>query len=344
MDISLPDEKIKSTSRKMNMKMIILPEEILMDILSRLPVKSLMRCKCACKDLLRLITSPYFVKLHLKVSLNYPRILFTAKTSNKNFTFISSLDYEARCAVSNYNFSVTTGKLTLVNSCSGLVCLSDYRTVMVLCNPVTKESIEVPFDLVEPLPAADYIQQFDLGFGHDPLTDTYKVIRIDISFSASDLGDCKVYLYTLGSKEWRKIPTPGRLCRAYYEETGPYVNGAVHWYKLTDKSRYGDAQLRIDSIVAFNVGSEKFQEIPDICSKLLKVGASYSLGVLQGLLSQYIFYSSEGLYDVWLMKDYGVKESWSRLRTITFPSYSIKPLVIKKDANMFLENSSADLS
>ncbi|PIA59639.1 hypothetical protein AQUCO_00400497v1 [Aquilegia coerulea] len=329
----------------MNMMMkIALPEEILMDILSRLPVKSLMRCKCSCKDLIRVITSPYFVKLHLKVSLNNPRILFTA-TSNEHFTFKTTLDYEVCSAVSNYNFSLI-GKFKLVGSCNGLVCLSDYKTVVVLCNPVTKESIEVPFDLVEPLPAADYIRQFDLGFGHDPLTNTYKVIRIDITFSASDLGDCKVYLYTLGSnnyKEWKKLPTPGRLSKANYEENVPFVNGALHWYKLLDKCRFDDKAQSLDNyIIAFDVGSEKFQEIPAVSSELVK-DRFYCLGVLQGQLSENAFNSSKELVDVWLMKDYGVKESWSRLRTIIPPSScSFEPLVLKKDGGILLKLHSKD--
>ena len=46
----------------------ILPYEIVVDVLSRLPVKSLMRFQCVCKSFKSLITDPSFAKKHLHAS------------------------------------------------------------------------------------------------------------------------------------------------------------------------------------------------------------------------------------------------------------------------------------
>jgi hypothetical protein len=45
---------------------VILPKELIGEVLSLLPVKSLMRMKCVCMSWKTLISNPIFVKLHLK--------------------------------------------------------------------------------------------------------------------------------------------------------------------------------------------------------------------------------------------------------------------------------------
>lgn len=49
--------------------MAILPPDIMMDILSRLPGKSLLRFKCVSKPFCSLIDSPELIKLHLNRSM-----------------------------------------------------------------------------------------------------------------------------------------------------------------------------------------------------------------------------------------------------------------------------------
>ncbi|CAL8083411.1 unnamed protein product [Prunus armeniaca] len=74
---------------------------------------------------------------------------------------------------------------------------------------------------------------------------------------------------------------------------------------LPTVSRCGDNSVLI---CAFDLESERFQELllpPCSWEKLL-----ISLGVLKGWLS--IFVPSKGNINVWVMKDYGVKESWTK--------------------------------
>ncbi|KAF9623020.1 hypothetical protein IFM89_036001 [Coptis chinensis] len=212
-----------------------LPEEIVIEILSRLPVKSLSRCKCLCKSLLKLISNHYFVQSHLEASKYTPRIIFTTVSDqSKERTSLSSLEYDQTTSdhvPNNYLVSLQ-GELSIAGSCNGLLCLSEYQTSMVLCNPATKEYIEVPFDIVE-VPAG-YMRVTNLGVGHVH-TDQYKVVRIDNYVTDpsyhnndidDDLGYYYVHVYTLGTKCWRRIK---KQCHSAVPFNLPYLNGALHW-------------------------------------------------------------------------------------------------------------------
>ncbi|KAF9612848.1 hypothetical protein IFM89_004258 [Coptis chinensis] len=131
---------------------VSLPEEILMDILLRLPVKGLLLCKSVCKYWQRVISSSQFVKLQMdRGNQNNHRLIFTAKP-NTGITLLYTLEYETSKVAINCNLSLPR-QLYMVGSCNGLVCLSDKETYMALCNPATKEHKFVPFDLVEEVPA-----------------------------------------------------------------------------------------------------------------------------------------------------------------------------------------------
>ncbi|BAU01233.1 hypothetical protein VIGAN_11042400 [Vigna angularis var. angularis] len=53
-----------------------LPDDLIPEILSWLPVKNLMRLRCVSMTWNSLIMNPYFVKLYLKKSSRNPQILF----------------------------------------------------------------------------------------------------------------------------------------------------------------------------------------------------------------------------------------------------------------------------
>ncbi|KAH0749471.1 hypothetical protein KY290_028703 [Solanum tuberosum] len=91
----------------------ILPPELITDILSRLPVKFLLQCRCVSKSWLSLICSPEFIKTHLSLAANNKdyinhRVMLRVSPSEcglKNYSLRSLLD-ESVVDSSDMNYPV----------------------------------------------------------------------------------------------------------------------------------------------------------------------------------------------------------------------------------------------
>ncbi|XP_028116122.1 F-box protein At3g07870-like [Camellia sinensis] len=85
-----------------------------------------------------------------------------------------------------------------------------------------------------------------------------------------------------------------------------FLNGALHWLTFTQDSP--------DFIRCFDFGSEQFRVVlePPECGLPRKNFMGFvRVGVLRD--SRYISdFSNPFHWDIWIMKDYGIKESWSK--------------------------------
>ncbi|KAF5198714.1 hypothetical protein FRX31_011699 [Thalictrum thalictroides] len=123
-----------------------------------------------------------------------------------------------------------------------------------------------------------------------------------------------------------------------------YVHGAFHWFKLADKSTWYRKPEIVDnsSIISFDVGSEEFRTVPKI--KMAKSGDTAStvvLGVIQECLSVSHQYNKEGCIDIWLMKDYGVKESWTKVFSLSLKGDSLfncAPMIVLENGELIMRH------
>ncbi|XP_026399865.1 F-box/kelch-repeat protein At3g23880-like [Papaver somniferum] len=297
-----------------------LPQETIVEILSWLPVKSIARFKCVCKSWLYLFaTDLQFDKLHhehaTKKNINVTRFI-TSKANRLLFCSVDVHDTRLRWDF-KYHPLFSNNKdesVEILGSSNGLVCASAQRdTIICFWNPAMNEYKTIPMPENESPTHLDSWLRY--GFGYDLKRNDYKLVRVQ---SYGNTVNVSVKVYSLILNAWKSISAsdnmPYRLSAA-----GPatsYLNGAVHWLTL-------DLQV----IVSFDLAEEIFHEIPgpqELADRSSSVDDRYTkhLDVVEGLLC-IVSILVGGIYgDVWVMKDYGVKESWSKLFRI--PQYAIK--------------------
>ncbi|KAL8482272.1 hypothetical protein ACS0TY_028434 [Phlomoides rotata] len=217
-----------------------LPSEIIIDILSRLPVLTIVRCKCVCKLWLDLLETHEFIESHLSKSVPGLAVMQSGTISStlyKIYEFEDELDLEHHEL--HYN-PVTTFILPyhglMQGSVNGLLLLRDLRSFepngLSICNPVTHDYIEIqcPQDFVYRYP-----QVVTYGFGASKITSQHKVVRIchdcildENTHQLMSIPKSECHVYTLGTRSWRRVqpgPPLGYSCRTI----GAFLNGNLHW-------------------------------------------------------------------------------------------------------------------
>jgi len=171
------------------------------------------------------------------------------------------------------------------------------------------------------------------GFGYDPVVDNYKVLVVLRAFdynTGNFVDKDKVKVHTLGTSSWENISNFPFVFPLHH--SGQYLSGTINWLAFEDE-RKGKF-----FVVSLDLGSESYQKVllPDDG----EVDAYIPhLTVLKDCLCML---SGD---DVWVMKEYRNKESWTKLLTISYmrnpyrPSYGVfKAVYIFEDYLVLLES------
>ncbi|KAF5736117.1 F-box and associated interaction domains-containing protein putative isoform 1 [Tripterygium wilfordii] len=190
------------------MKMNNIPEDLVTDILTRLPIKSLIRFAGVCSSWLDLIRNPDFIKSHhlKQTSLN-----------DNNFRVFVMHDYNCLSLLTEvaddqegaFDFLESVGiplRLVVMGHCNGLLCLHDQWEKIFIWNPVTREVKALPFlsHIMRPI-CTESTSFRNFGFGFDHKTGDYKVIRFADNYYDDSLDSVvQVELYSLNNNSWRE--------------------------------------------------------------------------------------------------------------------------------------------
>ncbi|KAJ8755390.1 hypothetical protein K2173_019188 [Erythroxylum novogranatense] len=282
-----------------------LPPEIIAEILSRLPVKSIMRCKCVCKPWRSFLSDHDFAKMHLE----------KARQSRRFFLFtepFQSFDLEAqsyediRTTELNIPMSINSVDVETVGSCDGLICaaVEDERYFLVW-NPTTRVVREIF------MPNSSQVGHSFYGFGYDNQLDDYKIMLGSI---ANGSNEAELDIFTLKTNKWRRIE--GLHCNSVLVGSASFLNGILHWLVVRR-----DNGAQICAIVSFDLVQEKFREVmqvPDQISHLTRdfkvVGKSLCL--YTDMIGDY--------FEAWVMKEYGNPASWTtsvKFKNDALPGY-----------------------
>ncbi|XP_042067870.1 F-box protein At5g62510-like [Salvia splendens] len=149
-----------------------LPSEIVVNILSRLPIQDAMACKCVCKPWLVLLATPEFVNSHLSISV--PGI--AVETHSKSFYVMEIVDElcDEEHRYTAFNFKLPFDE-PIHSSANGLIFLRGVgRGDLILCNPVTRDYIKLPSP--RQTTSEHQLVYENIGFGVSRTTGQYKVV------------------------------------------------------------------------------------------------------------------------------------------------------------------------
>uniref|UniRef100_A0A7N0VJD1 F-box domain-containing protein n=1 Tax=Kalanchoe fedtschenkoi TaxID=63787 RepID=A0A7N0VJD1_KALFE len=305
-----------------------LPNELLTEILVRLPVKSLSRFKCCSKQWCSLISSDDFIDQHLQQTQERCRLLALSDSvgpDNLRSVLVSSIYSDP----ANPEFVYVDPPISaqpildamlfyfqIDLSCNGLVlvrsaALSEY----LVWNPTIRELESLP-----PIPLPDselnYIGLLEpaIGFGYDEANKDYKVVA-PISLSSPDEMPLeRIYMmYSSRPKAWRKINVPDKYHILSDSSCPQQLYGALHWLSYTYDNHV--------TILSFELAADELHEIPTPWSQFPEM-PYMKLWKYEGHLSIVMANQMGTVYNVWGMKGYLEKNySWRFLFTIPmFPA------------------------
>ncbi|KAJ9558610.1 hypothetical protein OSB04_013224 [Centaurea solstitialis] len=338
---------------------IELPDEVIVEILSMLPAKSLIRCRLVCKSWLNLISSTKFKLMHLHNfnQLN-PRYFvrrldyfaskewFCVHFDDEDFTFDSGTQIEFPFDICRTNLCYR-----IIGCCNGVVCLCDdddffeidFRLDMIiLWNPSVRRKLTLPLPMFHSIGFKN--PHVVLGFGYDMMSDDFKVVSLTYDDRPSTTRP-KVEVYSVKTGIWRKVMFPNNL-RCFYIQSNwsrIFFNGCMHWIAydpIPGVSHY--------SIITFDVTTELFGEIalPEfLAEKYLRVCVvGESLAVIPSSELSFDGLKSGSTYTVMVMKEYKNPASWTMLYHVHYPKLELgKPLRLRNNGDMIVELENRDV-
>ncbi|KAJ9172631.1 hypothetical protein P3X46_015846 [Hevea brasiliensis] len=316
-----------------------IPPEIVIEILIRAPVQTLIRCRSVSKQWRATIDDPDFIKRQINHSF---------KTSTNNTLFIKEeygqqfFDYDFDCSGSCVSMefrdlpnSSLTRSFSIVGSSNGLICLrNESNDDILIVNPSTRKHQWMPGLL--PLKFHSCVnltwdgtgfRGSGYGFGYDRVSDDYKIVRIAQVHNPANDGflESEVLICKVKTKIVRAVKIPFVVPTSH--RMAVLVNEALHWIAF----RYDDPRVS-DVIVVYDLVTDEFREYP--LPKLVddnRFGMDF--GLLGTRLCLFVDHEDDGVDAVWVMKEYGVKESWTELFSISYTELKyayVRPLGFSK--------------
>jgi F-box interacting protein len=285
-----------------------------MPILARLPVKSIFRFRCVSKEFRSLLGDGY-------------HLIYHRSQDSKHFTHYSLHHPKTYDQYFRFELPSKIAKLHYVNSCHGLCCLFGQTNVVVLWNPLIQQFLPLPRPLVPERGSDSELFRYAHGLGFDRRNNDYKVVRLVYKMRSDDTsvilpGEAEVY--NLTKDYWWRVNGP--TIWAPQSLSPAYVNGAVHW-------------ICSRALLLFDVSHEIFRtmNLPD--GLTLR-----AIAACKGSLLACDYEDELRFCGVWVMKEYGVAESWMRHTVIYDPDWVILgPVSLSSGGQLLVSTRAGEL-
>ncbi|XBI04608.1 hypothetical protein VPH35_132875 [Triticum aestivum] len=231
-----------------------LAEEILREILQKLPARDLIRSSCLCRLWRAVVGDPSFRRIHAKathvasgsgVETLLVRQIRGAHISQEMIIHNVSSAAKPMCSITDVGSAYNP-----TNVCNGFICLASCMPnwPIYVCNPLTGDKLTVP-----PPPKIEGAASRKYAIGFNASTHQYKLFRLSIMWSNSK-GGHYLDVYTLGGDGgWRRHPYrfPYSPTHGLHSPPPVFLDGKL--YALTARPH----TLRVfDTILVIDVASE----------------------------------------------------------------------------------------
>ncbi|KAI4345542.1 hypothetical protein L6164_012655 [Bauhinia variegata] len=289
-----------------------LPQEIIDCILSKLPAKSLARFCCVAKPWRDFIQRPRPNKVVVLLNRTPPKslALFTLQGEN----LVPELIELENDFVYSYDANI-------IGVCNGLILIGISPKTYILWNPFIQKYRQIH------CPDWNYLYCL-CGFVYDPAAHEHKIVHV--CYHENGVRTTGVLRLERTGTTWKEIKTsfPYGFPSS---SSGVVINGAPHWVVGNHLSRE-----RSKKIIWFDVAEEKFKEVPK--PELECCYCDFDVAALNGSLCITAYRrDQEKKVELWVMKDCGVEESWTKLAVIPIKCKYFLPLSMVKDGDLLAE-------
>ncbi|XP_047949579.1 F-box protein At5g49610-like [Salvia hispanica] len=262
-----------------------LPEEITIAILGRLPIRSVMTCKCVLKSWRHLIEGDEF-------GMSYtpkPGLAFVYRDMEMRYNVCNeALEPLFRFdSPSHIQFSANNRRV-IVASDNGLLSAWDrWAKVLFICNPMTREYVELP-----PISTSIFTSLF--GFGTSKISGQYKILY-------GNRDSCHVYTIGRGAGLWRSVVAAQPGFNRMNRGCAAFLNGNLHWFAYDSEDNF--------FVCCFDIETELFTSFSIPCDYNGKSEGNNQLYILEGQLYLCSIIDFQHVV-IWKMNIYGDENSW----------------------------------
>lgn len=195
-----------------------------------------------------------------------------------------------------------------------------------MCNPSIRFNSEKSPQAVS---FSSHIEHY--GFGFDEVNNKYKVLLVLLNQNNTSQSLTKIY--TFGDDSWKTIQDfpPSRI--RPFRLLGKFVSGTLNWIVENEKDGVSSNQ---SVILSFDLEKEAYSEVLLPRNAGGSVGSLYVLNNCLGVC--YSNVAQDIQWVVWLMKDYGDVESWTKFVIIPNlkPASFVEPLFVSDNGVVVL--------
>ncbi|XP_051212178.1 putative F-box/kelch-repeat protein At3g20710 [Lolium perenne] len=325
--------------------MDIIPTDLVVEILQRLPWTSRRRMRLVCRswrDLVHKRTT------EMKQRRDAVPLIVTTKSVYVLGDLGSS---KSRPTRELWRSTDVYKHMEVVGVCNGVLCLCDDTKpggAITLANPATGDFLALP-----PIPRAGLFRRHNsrrsgrswhqaYSFGYHHGTGQYKVVHVPCFFKTKET----LQVFTLGEASWREVPAPGDRCRL---DAGVVsVNGATYW--VVEGS---------ERIVSFDHRSEQVKTVTPLpvsdgpIGHLTEVQRRLSVAIVTRVDPKSVYYCGrgDGTIEVWILENKSKEQTWVHqysLRSLScLPGPSsiqmVRPIFIHGDYILMVQGQSQRL-